>query len=152
MRLDTLDEKIVAHLIRDARASYAEIGGWVGLSAPAVKRRVDRLRENGVIRGFTARVDPHALGWTTEALVEVYCAPRTSPAALLAALQDHPEVVTADTVTGEPDAVVRLVTADVRHLEEVLERIRLEPVVVSTRSTVVLSRLLERSHTLRPGT
>lgn len=153
MRLDTLDEQIVAHLIRDARASYAEIGVRVGLSAPAVKRRVDRLRGNGVIRGFTARVDPQALGWTTEALVEVYCEPHTSPADLVAALEHHPEVILADTVTGEADAVVRLVTADVRHLEEVLERIRLEPVVASTRSAVVLSRLLERTHaTWRPGT
>lgn len=142
--LDDLDEKIVAHLIRDARASYAEIGTDVGLSAPAVKRRVDRLRGTGVIKGFTARVDPHALGWTTEALVEVFCEPRTSPAALLSCLERHPEVVRADTVTGKADAVVRLLAADVRHLEAVLERIRQEPVVVATNSTVVLNRLLER--------
>jgi DNA-binding Lrp family transcriptional regulator len=142
--LDALDAKIVAHLIRDARASYAEIGTDVGLSAPAVKRRVDRLRGTGVIKGFTARVDPQALGWTTEALVEVYCEPRTSPAALLSCLEHHPEVVRADTVTGKADAVVRLLAADIRHLEEVLERLRSEPVVLTTRSTVVLNRLLER--------
>ncbi|GAA4949037.1 Lrp/AsnC family transcriptional regulator [Uniformispora flossi] len=142
--LDDLDEQIVAHLIRDARASYAEIGTGVGLSAPAVKRRVDRLRGTGVIKGFTARIDPHALGWTTEALVEVYCEPRTTPAALLKCLERHPEVVRAETVTGKADAVVRLLAADVRHLETVLERIRLESVVRETHSTVVLSRLLER--------
>ncbi|NUU22554.1 MAG: Lrp/AsnC family transcriptional regulator [Streptomycetaceae bacterium] len=144
MPLDDLDEKIVAHLLRDARASYAEIGTGVGLSAPAVKRRVDRLRGTGVIKGFTVRVDPHALGWTTEALVEVFCAPRTSPAALLTCLERHPEVIRADTVTGKADAVVRVLAADVRHLETVLERIREEPIVLSTTSTVVLSRLLER--------
>ncbi|MDI2126767.1 Lrp/AsnC family transcriptional regulator [Yinghuangia seranimata] len=144
MPLDDLDEQIVAHLIRDARASYAEIGTGVGLSAPAVKRRVDRLRGTGVIKGFTARVDPHALGWTTEAHVEVFCAPRTSPAALLSCLERFPEVVRADTVTGKADAVVRLLASDIRHLEAVLERLREEPVVLSTRSTVVLNRLLER--------
>ncbi|MCF2530019.1 Lrp/AsnC family transcriptional regulator [Yinghuangia soli] len=144
MPLDDLDEKIVAHLLRDARASYAEIGTGVGLSAPAVKRRVDRLRGTGVIRGFTVKVDPHALGWTTEALVEVFCEPRTSPAALLACLERHPEVVRADLVTGKADAVVRLLAADVRHLETVLERIRQDPVVLTTHSTVVLSRLLDR--------
>lgn len=142
--LDDLDEKIVAHLIRDARASYSEIGTGVGLSAPAVKRRVDRLRGSGVIKGFTARIDPHALGWTTEALVALFCEPRTTPEDLRSCLERHPEVIRADTVTGKPDAVVRLLAADVRHLEAVLERIRMEPVVMATHSEVVLSTLLER--------
>ncbi len=53
----------------------------VSLSAPAVKRRVDRLRSAGVIRGFTAVVDPAAVGWTTEAFVELFCTGRTTPAA-----------------------------------------------------------------------
>ena len=54
MSLDKIDERIVAALIEDARASYATIGALVGLSAPAVKRRVDRLQESGAIRGFGA--------------------------------------------------------------------------------------------------
>ena len=66
-------------LLADARASYADIGAVVSLSAPAVKRRVDRLRAAGVIRGFTAVVDPAAMGWTTEAFVELYCTGRTTP-------------------------------------------------------------------------
>ena len=66
--MDDIDARIVAFLVRDARASYALIGGEVGLSAPAVKRRVDRLRAAGAITGFSARVDPAAMGWTTEAL------------------------------------------------------------------------------------
>ena len=64
--VDDIDARIVAFLIRDARASYALIGGEVGLSAPAVKRRVDRLLAAGAITGFSARVDPAAMGWTTE--------------------------------------------------------------------------------------
>lgn len=66
-RVDALDQRIIALLTEDARASYADIGHRVGLSAPAVKRRVDRLRDSGVITGFAALVDPAALGWTTEA-------------------------------------------------------------------------------------
>jgi DNA-binding Lrp family transcriptional regulator len=58
MGLDDIDQRIVARLRDDARASFAEIGSAVGLSAPAVKRRVDRLRAAGVITGFTAVVDP----------------------------------------------------------------------------------------------
>ena len=55
MSLDEIDARIVTALIRDARASYTVIGNEVGLSAPAVKRRVDRLRASGAITGFSAR-------------------------------------------------------------------------------------------------
>lgn len=70
---DDLDRKIITALMANARTSFAEIGAAIGLSATAVKRRVDRLRETGVITGFTATVKPVALGWRTEAYVEVYC-------------------------------------------------------------------------------
>src|SRR5204863_6969 len=66
LRMDDVDRRIIALLGADARASYAEIGTQVALSAPAVKRRVDRLRASGVIKGFTAVLDPAAIGWTTE--------------------------------------------------------------------------------------
>jgi DNA-binding Lrp family transcriptional regulator len=145
LRLDDLDRQILAILADDARRSYAQIGAVVSLSAPAVKRRVDRLRRQGVIRRFTAVVDPASVGWTTEAFVEVFCQGRTSPNDLAAIAQRHPEIVAAYTVTGEADALVHLRTSDIRHLEQVLERIRDEPAVSQTRSTVVLSRLVERS-------
>ena len=64
-RLDETDELILAELAEHARATFAEIGQRVNLSAPAVKRRVDRMIDNGVIRGFTTVVDRNALGWTT---------------------------------------------------------------------------------------
>ncbi|HEX7269854.1 MAG TPA: AsnC family transcriptional regulator, partial [Streptosporangiaceae bacterium] len=56
MPFDELDQRIVGALVENARATYAEIGERVGLSAPAVKRRVDRLRATGAITGFSATV------------------------------------------------------------------------------------------------
>ena len=144
--LDTIDERIISCLVDDARASYAPIGGRVNLSAPAVKRRVDRLRQAGVIRGFTAVVDSSAMGWTTEAFVEVFCVDGSSAADIHNALARHPEVVDLCTVTGRPDAIARVVTANVVHLDEVLQRIRREPSVRQTQSAVVLSRLVARGH------
>ncbi|MFG1949588.1 Lrp/AsnC family transcriptional regulator [Micromonospora sp. NPDC048830] len=143
MQIDAVDQRIIALLVADARASYADIGSRVSLSAPAVKRRVDRLRATGVIRGFTAVVDPAAVGWTTEAFVELFCAGRTTPAQIGVAARRHPEVVGAYTVSGEADALVHLRAADIAHLEEALERLRAESFVTSTRSTIVLSRLVE---------
>jgi len=141
--MDPVDQRIVALLVADARASYADIGAKVSLSAPAVKRRVDRLRAAGVIRGFTAVIDPAAVGWTTEAFVELYCTGRTTPAQITVATKRHPEVIGAYTVSGQADALVHLRAADIAHLEQALERLRAEPFVTSTRSMVVLSRLIE---------
>jgi DNA-binding Lrp family transcriptional regulator len=144
LRLDEVDRRIVASLVHDARASYRTIGTEVGLSAPAVKRRVDRLIAEGVIERFTAVLDPRALGWNTEVFIELFCEGRTPPAVIHTTLSRYPEVVGAYTITGDPDALVHLRASDTPHLEATLERIRSEPFVVRTRSVMVLSRLLER--------
>src|SRR5437764_13194714 len=147
LRVDSIDQRIVAQLVANARASYAEIGKVVGLSAPAVKRRVDRLLALGVLRGFTAVVNPEALGWGTEAFVEVRCRGNVSPERIRARLLPLPEVVAAYTVSGAADAIVHLRAANIHHLETALERLRGLEIVDRTVSTVVLSRLLERPPT-----
>lgn len=123
-RVDETDERILGVLAEDARATYAEIGAQVNLSAPAVKRRVDRMLADGVIRGFTTVVDRNVLGWNTEAYVQVFCHGTIAPDELRAAWVDIPEVVGAATVTGTADAILHVLARDMRHLEEALERIR----------------------------
>ena len=144
LRMDSLDQRIVSQLVADARASYAEIGAEVGLSAPAVKRRVDKLLDLGVLQGFTAVVDPEALGWGTEAFVEVHCHGNVPTQRIRSGLEPLPEVVAAYTVSGPADAIVHLRAADIHHLETALERLRAVEFISRTVSTVVLSRLLER--------
>jgi DNA-binding Lrp family transcriptional regulator len=143
--LDDLDRKILALLLDNARASLVEIGEQVSLSAPAVKRRIDRLEEQGTIRGYTAVLDQAALGQTTEAFLEVFCEGDHSLATLRHALGDHPEVVGAYTVAGDPEAIVHVRAADIPHLERVIERIHSQPNVVRTRTNVVLTTLVERA-------
>lgn len=145
MTLDPLDRRIMAVLADNARKSFADIGEVVGLSASAVKRRVDRLQATGAITGYTAVLDPAAIGWTTEAYVEIYCRQATTPGRIATAVGRHPEVVAAMTVTGDADALLRIRAADIRHFEEVLERIRAEPFILRTSSYVVLSHLLDRA-------
>jgi DNA-binding Lrp family transcriptional regulator len=142
---DELDRKIVAALIGNARISFAEIGAAVGLSATAVKRRVDRLRETNVITGFTATVRPAAMGWRTEAFVEVYCDGAAPPRRLAEVVRGYPEITAAMTVTGGADALLHVRATDVEHFEAVLERIRAEPFVRKTISYMVLSHLLPDS-------
>jgi DNA-binding Lrp family transcriptional regulator len=144
--LDDLDEKVLACLTRDARATYAQIGDEVGLSAPAVKRRVDRLLDDGVIKGFTTVIDPAAMQWTTEAYVQVFCRGNISPEVLAASWEPIQEVVSAATITGQADAILRLMARDVHHLEQALERIRQAGGVDRTESIIVLSHLIDRGH------
>jgi DNA-binding Lrp family transcriptional regulator len=143
LRVDDVDQRIIALLMQDARASYADIGARVSLSAPAVKRRVDRLRAGGAIKGYTTIVDPAAMGWTVEAFVELFCTGRTTPAQIGAAARRHPAVVAAYTISGEADALVHLRAADITSLEQALEKLRAEPFITSTRSMIVLSRLVD---------
>ena len=143
--VNDIDRKIVALLIDDARRSYDDIGRQVSLSAPAVKRRVDRLRRDGAIRGFTAVVDHSALGTATEALLELFYAPRTLLDEVAGTLARHPEVVEAWSVTGEADAIARVRTQDNADLERLIMDLQRERLVVRTRSQVVLSRLVDRA-------
>ena len=106
--MDSLDHRILDQLRDNARAGYGDIGSVVGLSASAVKRRVDRLVADGVIQGFTIKVDPAVEDRGTEAWVELYCRGTVSPDELRALLDSVPEVVDAGTVTGSADAVVHM--------------------------------------------
>lgn len=146
MVLDDVDRRILRLLTVNGRASYGSIGAEVNLSAPAVKRRVDRLRDAGVIMGFTVRVDPAAAGWTTEAYVELFCSRRTSGAEILRRAETYPEIVEAFTVTGDADALLHVFASDMRHFERVLSEISAEPFVARTRSVLVLSPLLRREN------
>jgi DNA-binding Lrp family transcriptional regulator len=142
--MDEIDRRIVSLLREDARRSFGAIGHRVHLSAPAVKRRIDRLRADGVIRGYTAVIDPAAYGWTTEAFVSLYCDGRMPAAEIRHAVEAEPEVVAAYTVAGESSAILHVMAADTKHLEEALERIRSADGVIRTRTQVVLSELLRR--------
>jgi DNA-binding Lrp family transcriptional regulator len=142
--MDEIDRQIVALLRQDARRSFQDIGARVSLSAPAVKRRVDRLRRDGVIRSYAAVVDPAAMGWPTHAIVALICEGRMAAGEVRAAVAGHPEVVSAFTVAGEASAVLHVRARDTAHLEETLERIREAPGVMRTHTQVVLSTLFER--------
>ncbi len=127
-----------------AKSTFNEIGADVGLSATAVKRRVDRLENDGVIVGYGARVDPKVFGEQLESLIEIYASDRTSPGDIGQSLRGIDEIVSAFTVSGEPDAVIRVRVENISELEKLVERLRRDPNVVRTRTLIVLSTLVDR--------
>ncbi len=137
--MDHINTQILAYLRRHGRATYSEIGSTVGLSGPAVKRRVDKLESDGTITGYHASIaEPTA----TEAMVELFCRGRTGPAHIRSMVADIPEVIAAYTVTGEADALIHLRCRTPDDLEPVIEAIRAHPSADRTRSVIVLSKLL----------
>ena len=143
--MDRIDHGIIDQLRLNARAGYADIGAEVGLSASAVKRRIDRLVADGVIRGFTVQIDPKVEGLATEAYVELFCRGTVSPADLKRMLAGVPEVVEASTVTGKADAIVMMRARDVIAFEEALEKVRAAASVDHTTSAIQLSKLISRN-------
>jgi len=143
--LDSIDRNIIALLQENAKLTFAQVGDEVGLSATAVKRRVDRLERDRVIVGYGARVDRRTLGEGIEALIEIYCSSSTAPADVAKSIDGLDRIISAFTVSGEPDALIRVRVEGIDHLEKLVEKLRRDPNVMRTRTLIVLSTLIDRA-------
>jgi DNA-binding Lrp family transcriptional regulator len=115
--LDAVDRQILAELQRDGRMTNVELAKRVGLSAPPCLRRVRRLEEIGVIRGYHADLDPVALGYeiTFFALVALESQKEAVLTAFEAMMRDWPEVRECHMIRGGGDFLLRLVACDTAH-------------------------------------
>jgi len=119
--LDDVNVRLLDELQRDARLTLAELGRRVGLSAPAVAERLQRLEDGGVLRGYHADVNPRAVGYSLSAVLRIRPAPRElRKVAELA--RKTPEVVECHRVTGDDCYLMKMHVRDVDHLEEVIDR------------------------------
>jgi Lrp/AsnC family leucine-responsive transcriptional regulator len=141
--VDTVDRKIIAALRLNGRATYAELGRQVGLSASAVHERVGKLESTGVITGYHAVVDPMAVGLGVTALVGIHPTDTADDEDVAAALARLPEVESCYGVAGDDAFVVKVRVATVDTLERTLGRLRRIDGVARTRTTVVLSTRFE---------
>jgi Lrp/AsnC family transcriptional regulator, leucine-responsive regulatory protein len=142
--VDETDERILGLLHQNARQTFGEIGRKVGLSAPAVKRRIDRLEASGVIRGYTVLVDHGYLGQSVEAFAELRFAGSTRVDDIEDIALDVPEVQAIFTVAGDPDALAWIRVSDVENLKRVIDRMRASGKVTGTKTLMVLSSSVRR--------
>lgn len=138
MRLDGRDLDIISALQEDARATYAEVGTRVGLSASAVHERVRKLEQAGVIRGYRAVIDPDAVGLGITALIAVTPFDPGQADDLPDRVADFPEVEDCLSVAGEASYVLKVRTRSTGDLEDLIRRLR-EKAGVATRTTIALS-------------
>ena len=119
--LDSVNLRVLEELAGDGRIPMAELGRRVGLSAPAVAERVQRLERAGVIAGYRAELDPRALGFPVSAVVRI----RPSPGRLQRipeVARETPEVAECHRITGEDCYLLRLHLRSMDDLEDVLDR------------------------------
>jgi Lrp/AsnC family leucine-responsive transcriptional regulator len=120
--MDPVDWRILAELQADARLSQNELSRRVNLSAPSVAERVRRLIEAGVINGYSARVDPAALGRPVQAFVQLDC---YGPRCILKdpAVLDWPEILELHRVTGDGCSLLRVAVADIGRFQDLVDRL-----------------------------
>ncbi len=136
--LDSTDREIIELLRRDARRTLADIAERVSLSAPAVKRRVDRLESEGVITGYTVLVDHAMLGQPLQAFTELRFAGNSTVEEIAAIGEGIPEVETIFTTAGDPDALAWIRVRDVEDLKRVIDLLRRSGRVTGTKTLMVL--------------
>ena len=112
--LDSRNQKLLAALLKNPRASITDLARKVGLSAPATRERMLRLEEAGVIKGWRVELDPKALGFPIAVLVRVRPMPGQLPKIAKLA-QSLPQVTECHRITGEDCFLLR---AHLRALEE----------------------------------
>ena len=143
--LDLIDISLLGELQTDADRPNVELARLVGLSPAATLHRVRRLKESGIVRGVTARLDADAVGFPLQVYVAVTLQNHGEGAhrRFRDALREMPEVITADWVTGETDAMLLIVAREVAQLQRVLVRL-------STRGGAARVMTLLRLEELKP--
>lgn len=119
--LEEIDRRILRELAADGRIGKAELARRVALSAPSVAERLRRMEQAGVIRGYSADIDPAKVGYPVGAMLRVRPAVRQLPKIQQLA-RELPEVVECHRITGDDCFMMKVHARSLRHLEEVLDR------------------------------
>ncbi len=144
--LDGYDRRILAALLENARATNVEIAEKVGLSEAPCLRRIRRLEADGVIQGYTARLNPEAIGIGFVAYVTLVLDYLTASTAeeFVQRMAEIPEIVSCYIVSGGFDAILHVAAADsTAYSDIVFDRLRRIPGVKDVRSSFVMRTIKE---------
>jgi len=143
--MDAIDRKILAVLQEEGRLTITELAARVGLSVSPCHRRLRELERSKAIQGYRAIVDPAALGLTFQALVFVTMRQedRETLLGFEAAIARVPEVLQAQRLFGDPDYLLRIVTADLTAYQELEDDVLSAlPGVQRLNSTLVMKHVV----------
>ncbi|MDU4959299.1 MAG: Lrp/AsnC family transcriptional regulator [Sporomusaceae bacterium] len=141
--VDSNDLKVVVRLMQNARATWAELGALIGLSAPAAADRVRKMEDSGVIRSYAAVVDPEAVGLGLTAFIAVSLTASAYRSNFLALIASLPEVQECHHIAGEADYLLKVRCIGTRHLERLISEQIKCAAGINTKTTIVLSTVKE---------
>lgn len=144
---DEFDRKILSQLQADARLPNIDLAERIGLSPSPCLRRVRRLEESGVIRGYTALVDPAAFGWTMTALATIRLVQQNEDYIVMfeQAVQEWDEVLECYLVTGQRDYLLKVAASGLGEYERFIkEKIARLKCVASIETSFIMSTIKER--------
>lgn len=142
--LDGYDLQIVKQLANQGRTTWAELGAILGLSAPAAADRVRRLEERGIIKGYTALLDPEAVGCGVTAFILVTLEHPRYRSTFLEKIQEMEEIQECHHIAGEGDYLLKVRCFSLSYLEVIVsEQIKGMSGVFKTSTTIVLSTIKE---------
>jgi Lrp/AsnC family leucine-responsive transcriptional regulator len=137
--MDTNDMKALGLLQRDGRASWSRLGELLGVTGPAAAERVRRLEQRGIIRGFTALIDPESVGLALTAFIALSLEKPAHREAFLKCVQALPEIQECHHCTGEDDYLLKVRCRSVGDLDRVINaELKSLAGVVRTRTTIVM--------------
>ena len=141
-QLDDIDRALVRQLVADGRATLAQLAATAGLSVSAVQSRVRRLEARGVVSGYSARINPEAVGQMLSAFVAITPLDPSLPDDAPARLEHIDAIVACHSVAGEESYILLVRVSSARALEDLLQQIR-SAANVRTRSTIILQTFYE---------
>jgi Lrp/AsnC family transcriptional regulator, leucine-responsive regulatory protein len=148
LELDSIDRKILRHLVQDARISQVILSERVGLSPTACTRRLVQLEKSGVIRGYSAEIDAAELGFMMTVLVHITL-DRQSEDALSAferEIAKCPDVLSCDLMSGDDDYLVQVQARDMNDYERIhKQHLSRMPGVARLRSSFAMRSVIKRS-------
>lgn len=137
--LDEIDRVLARELVADGRATLAHLAAAARLSVSAVQSRVRRLESRGVVSGYTARINPEAVGSMLSAFVAITPLDPSQPDDAPARLEHIPEIEACYSVAGDDNYILLVHVESARALEFLLQKIR-TAADVKTRSTIILHK------------
>ena len=143
MTIHPTDQRILALLREDARASTSKLGRKLGLSRTTVQSRIERMLARGIIAGFTVRLSDEVIRGQIQAHVMITTLPKLA-SRVEADLRRLPEVRKLYAISGAHDFIAVVVTDSVQEMDVLLDRIGVLEGVDRTESSIVLSTRIDR--------
>ncbi|HEX7675999.1 MAG TPA: Lrp/AsnC ligand binding domain-containing protein [Bdellovibrio sp.] len=144
-QIDSLDQQILTHLLKDARKPFLEIARDLVVSGGTIHQRIQKMEEAGIIKGFTVMIDREKLGYSVTILIGIHLKNAKDCAHVLETLQKFPEVIETHYTTGSYALMAKVATKSIQDYYSFLtDKLQALKEIQSTESFICLASPMMR--------